>query len=323
MSLDTMRDLRPLSIGELLDRAFSISFKNILPFSAIVFVVIAPEMIVNYFAMNGPIAAVMAQAAKIGTTPSTTPPDPMPLINAELTAAPYFGAIFLYALVVVPLANAAVVSGISRAYLRMPVRFGECYRDAVGRWGWLVLLGLLWLAAVMATVLVVTLPFGIIMIALSATAAVLGVFGAVLAIVVGIAAFLAILALVLLVYLSAAFSFVAAVLEKMPPGFAFRSGFRRVFGEGQLWRSLGIAAALFGIIIGFEIVGSVVGLLVGVAHNFALITIVNGIIQAFLYPFLFAVVAVCYYDVRIRREGFDLQMLAAQLGGPSAPAPLL
>ncbi|HEY7993755.1 MAG: hypothetical protein ACHQY2_03390 [Candidatus Eremiobacterales bacterium] len=322
MSLDAMRDLRPLSIGELLDRAFSISFKNILPFSAIVFIVIVPEMIINYFAINGPLAAVTDQLQKIGTVAGTTPPDPMPLLNAEANAAPYFGAILLYALLVVPLANAAVVSGISRAYLQMPVRFSDCYRDAVGRWGWLVLLGLLWAAAVMASVLVVSLPFGIIMVSLGVMAAALGVFGAVLAIVIGIAAAFATIALMLLIYLAAAFSFVAAVLEKMPPGFAFRSGFQRVFGEGQLWRSLGIAAAVFGIVIGFEIVGSVVGLLVGVAHNFALITIVNGIIQAFLYPFLFAVVAVCYYDVRIRREGFDLQMLAAQLGGPSTPAPL-
>jgi len=323
MSLDAMRDLRPLSIGELLDRAFSISFKNILPFSAIVFVVVVPQMIISYFAMNGPLAAILDQAAKMGTTAgTTTPPDPMPLLTAEANAAPYFGVILLYGLLVVPLANAAVVSGISRAYLHMPVRFVECYRDAIGRWGWLVLLGLLWVAAAVAAEIGVTLPFGIVILSLGAVAGTLGVFGAILAIVVGIAAVLAVIALVALLCLAAAFSFVAAVLEKMSPGFAFRSGFQRVFGEGQFWRSLGIAAALFGIVIGFEIIGSVIGLLAGVVHNLGLVTIVNGIIQVFLYPFLFAVVAVCYYDVRIRREGFDLQMLAAQLGGPSTPASL-
>jgi hypothetical protein len=112
------------------------------------------------------------------------------------------------------------------------------------------------------------------------------------------------------------------VLERLPPAFAFRSGFQRVFGEGQFWRSLGIAAALFGIFIGFEIVGAAIGFLVGQSHEFGLLSVVNGVFEAFLYPFIFAVVAVCYYDVRIRREGFDLQMLAAQLGGSAAsPAP--
>lgn len=325
MSLDAMRDLRPLSIGEMLDRAFSISLKNILPLSAIVFVFVVPQSIISYFAMNGPLSAIMDQISKVSTatTPAgAPPPDPMPLLNAYANAAPYFSLILLFGLLVAPISNAAVVLGISRAYLQMPVRFTDCYRDAMSRWGWLVLLGLLWAATAMGAIFVVMVPFLIMTTLVNALALGLGVFGGVLAIIIGLATFFAVVALCLLIYLAAAFSFVAAVLEKLPPGFAFRSGFQRVFGEGQLWRSLGIAAALFGILIGFEIVALVFGALVGVFHNLALITIVNGIIQALLYPFLFAVVAVCYYDVRIRREGFDLQMLAAQLGGPQGAAPL-
>lgn len=323
MSLDVMRDLRPLSIGELLDRAFSISFKNFLPLSAIVLVVIVPQVILNYFAMNGPLAAFMDEMQKASTTAATStgPPDPTAILSAEAKAVPYFGIIFLYALLVVPLANAAVVSAISRAYLHLPVRFVECYRDALSRWGWLILLGLLWVAAVMASSFVAFVPFFIVTFALGALAATLGVAGAILAIIIGIALGLSMLGLVLMLYLSAAFSFVAAVLERLPPGFAFRSGFQRVFGEGQFWRSLGIAAALFGIFVGFEILAAIVGGVVGLLHQFGLIAIVDGVVGAFLYPFVFAVVAVCYYDVRIRREGFDLQMLAAQLGGP-ASAPL-
>lgn len=324
MSLDAMRDLRPLSIGELLDRAFSISLKNILPLSAIVFVFVVPQSIVSYFAMNGPMSAIVDQLSKVSTAtgPGAPPPDPMPLFNAYANAAPYFSLILLFGLLIAPISNAAVVLGISRAYLHMPVRFGDCYRDALTRWGWLVLLGLLWAATAIGAMFVVMVPFFIMTTLVSALAMGLGVFGGVLAVIIGIATFFAVIALLLLIYLAAAFSFVAAVLEKLPPGFAFRSGFQRVFGEGQLWRSLGIAAALFGILIGFEIIVLVVGALLGVFHNLALITIVNGIIQALLYPFLFAVVAVCYYDVRIRREGFDLQMLAGQLGGPQGTTPL-
>ena len=322
MSFDVMRDLRPLSIGELLDRAFSIAFKNILPFSAIVLVVIVPGVALSYYATSGPLAAFNDQLEKISQTAgSSAPPDPMQLLSLEASMVPYFGILMLYGLLVVPLANAAVVTGISRAYLRLPVRFTECYREAIGRWGWLVLLGLLWLAATMGATFVAFVPLIFLTFAIGLLVTALGAFGAVIAIILGIAFGLAFMALVLLLYLSAAFSFVAAVIEHLPPAFAFRSGFQRVFGEGQLWRSLGIAAALFGIFVGFEIIGSVVGLLAGQAHDIALISVVNGIFEAFLYPFLFAVVAVCYYDVRIRREGFDLQMLAAQLGAPSTTAP--
>ncbi|HZW74327.1 MAG TPA: hypothetical protein VFF43_12305, partial [Caldimonas sp.] len=98
-----MRDLRPLSIGELLDRAFSISLKNILPFSAIVFVVIVPGVVLNYFAASGPLSAFMDQMTKISAAPTSAPPDPMPLLNAEANAAPYFILILLYSLLVVPL----------------------------------------------------------------------------------------------------------------------------------------------------------------------------------------------------------------------------
>src|SRR4029077_15209124 len=98
---------------------------------------------------------------------------------------------------------------------------------------------------------------------------------------------------------------------------SFSSGFRRVFGENQFWRSLGITAALFGVLIGFGIVAGVIGgLAMGLTHSFAAYFAVSAVLNAFIYPFAFAVVAVSYYDVRIRREGFDLQVLAARFGAP-------
>src|SRR5690242_7622837 len=193
MSLDAMRDLRPLSIGELLDRAFSISFKNILQFSAIVLVVVVPAVIINYFVISGPMAAFADQLQKINTTAAggATPPDPTAILSAEANAAPYFGILLLYGLLVFPVANAAVVSGISRAYLRMPVRFADCYRDAIARWGWLVLLGLLWVAAAMAAMFVAFVPFFIVTFAVAALAGVLGVVGGIIAVVITIAMMLA------------------------------------------------------------------------------------------------------------------------------------
>jgi hypothetical protein len=71
--------------------------------------------------------------------------------------------------------------------------------------------------------------------------------------------------------------------------------------------------------MGFAIVASVIG---GGAfwltHSFAMYFALTAIVNVFIYPFVFAVVAVSYYDVRIRREGFDLQLLAARLGGQPA-----
>src|SRR5579864_6199173 len=104
-----VRDLRPLSIGELLDRAFTISFKNLLPFTAIVAVVIVPEAVINFFWIRGPFRAVTDQLVAL-PTPGGPMPDPSRMFAAYADSIPYLLTLFAFALFLVPLSNAAVVS---------------------------------------------------------------------------------------------------------------------------------------------------------------------------------------------------------------------
>jgi hypothetical protein len=39
-------------------------------------------------------------------------------------------------------------------------------------------------------------------------------------------------------------------------------------------------------------------------------TVLSGLLQIFAYPFLYVVITVLYYDMRVRKEGFDLELLA-------------
>ena len=313
-------DLRPLSIGEMLDRAFTIAFKHLLPFMAIVVIVIVPQLVVNYFLAKGPFSVFTDQLFTV-PPPGSAPPDPTKVLVAYENAAPYLLVLFGLLLILVPLSNAAIVSGVSRAYLGMPVRFADCYRDALPRWFSLIALALLWFLAVFAAFMTLALFIGITGAALATIGTRLGATGATVAIVIAIALGVLFILVSLELYLAAAYSFVGAVLEQQPAGAAFASGFRRVFGEGQMWRSLGIAAALVGISIAFELVAGGLSLAtLALTHQLVIDYIVSGTINAFLYPFLFAAVAVSYYDVRIRREGFDLQMLAARLGAPPTPS---
>jgi uncharacterized membrane protein len=39
-------------------------------------------------------------------------------------------------------------------------------------------------------------------------------------------------------------------------------------------------------------------------------TVLSGVLQIFAYPFLYVVITVLYYDMRVRKEGFDLELLA-------------
>jgi uncharacterized membrane protein len=40
---------------------------------------------------------------------------------------------------------------------------------------------------------------------------------------------------------------------------------------------------------------------------------VSGIVQMFIYPLFYCVLTVTYYDLRVRKEGFDLELLASTL----------
>jgi hypothetical protein len=314
----TLSSLRPLSLGELLDRAFSICFRHLLVFTSLIAVVVVPSVILQYFAMR-PYTNVITQMMQTTATGGMPSQNPAPFFQALTDGIPYFLALITLTVLFFPLSNAAVVSGVSRAYLGMPVRFADCYGDAVRRWPLLLGLMLLWFFTGFVLYVGLFIVMFVLFATVGAIAATMHLAGIIIASIIGVAAIVGFLLLAMDIYLAAAFSFVAVVLENAGATAAYASGFRRVFGTGQFWRSVAIAAALFGIIIGLEIVALVVsGLSFELTHSFVTNYVVNAILAAFIYPFTFAVVAVAYYDVRIRREGFDLQMLAARLG-PQAP----
>jgi hypothetical protein len=45
--------------------------------------------------------------------------------------------------------------------------------------------------------------------------------------------------------------------------------------------------------------------------------VVTGLIQLMLFPLFYAILTVTYYDLRVRKEAFDLEMLASALQQPA------
>ncbi len=316
--------LRPLSIGELFDRAFNVYFRNILTFSAILLVMLLPLVLLQYFIYKDSMNASLDLFQAIIQHPGT-PPDMSKIEAVQGDPLVQFGLSMLYyglAFFTVPLANAAVVSGISRAYLGMPVRFADCYRHAFSRWGWVLLLVFLW--GIVTFFLFFALAFGGVLLAviLTGVAQLLRTPGEILAAVVGIALFLAFVALVVMGYMAYASSFTATVLEKIDPIRAFTLGVSRIFGGHQFWRSFVVAWALVFLGLAFALVTAIAGGLISLATKSAVFYLLCAYIaQVFYTALAFAVVAVYYYDIRIRREGFDLQLLADQIAASAAPRP--
>jgi hypothetical protein len=89
--------------------------------------------------------------------------------------------------------------------------------------------------------------------------------------------------------------------------------------RGSRWRMLGLLATLVVLlyvpIIALGAIATVV-FPSGGAGNLTpgLLTLaVVGVMQMLLYPLLYCVLTVAYYDLRVRKEGFDLEVLASTL----------
>jgi len=324
--------LRPLSIGELFDRAFSIYFRHLLTFAAILLVIVAPLALFQFLQLGLTHSLLDAYLSLIDSAikhPST-PPDLTKINDAVLAQSPYSemasfaisGLTYLFGFFALPLANAAVVSGVSRAYLGLPVRFRLCYQDAVRRWGYALLLMLLWL--VVSSVVLIVVFFGIIIagVFIALLAATLHAVGFVLGGLIGLTLGVASAGAIIMVYMAFAASFIACVLERVDPVRAFTLGITRIFGGGLFSRSLFVAFAIALVFIGISLVAVVIdGLALWFTKSWYLYVGLAQVFNVLYVAFAFVLVSVYYYDIRIRREGFDIQMLADQITAPTAQSP--
>jgi hypothetical protein len=316
--------LRPLSIGELFDRAFTIYFRNILTFAAVLFVATVPLAIVWYAQLQLQSDLLNAYSGLLDSFVKHpgTPPDLTKLQDAVANQSPLktlavymLSAVnYLVALVVLPLANAAVVSGVSRAYLGLPVRFRLCYADAIKRWGYVLLLSLLWVAVLILLMFAFFFIFLLLTLIIVGLAAGLHVFGAIVGALIGIAFTIAFVGLAVMGYMAFASSFIACVLEKLDPVRSFTVGVTRIFGRDLFWRSMTVALFIALVFIGFSLVASFLALLaLYFTKSWFLYLAIAQVINVFYVGFAFVLVSLYYYDIRIRREGFDIQLLADQL----------
>jgi hypothetical protein len=274
-------DLRPLAVGEIIDVAIKIWRRHLPTLARIVFVVVAPVQI---------LSALVAA--------SVTPSDPgfeTVDANGEVTVdtgalaawlAGMLTAQLLSALAVL-IASAAVVRAVSTAYLGGTPEWRESLRAVSGRLG-----SLIWLACLMAGGL------GLAMLALVVPFFWLGV--------------------------SWSLAFPVLIAEGLRGTGALGRSFRLV--QGRWWPTFGALVLAFMLQFFVDLVlhlplgllfvldaESVAGLTVS--------TIVSIVSSVLTTPFMAAVLVLVYFDLRVRKEGFDLQLLSQGVGIPGTTAP--
>ena len=254
----TSAELRPLSIGEILDTAFQLYRGHFITVATIGVICTAIPLTIDVY-----VEASGGRMAHLGLA--------------------MFSALLL--MVLNSVATAATVFVISEGYLGRTVGAGDALQLAAPFAGRLILAQVLYSILAFVGFLFFVIPGLIVLVGMSLTAP-------------------------------------ALVVENLPTSTA---ALRRSWAltRGARWKLVGIFVPLLLLLvipmIGVTVLVGVLAAIGGVALGEdgagagILGAALAGLIQMLVYPLFNCALTVAYYDQRIRKEGFDLELLAARL----------
>ena len=300
--------MRPLTIGEILDRAVTLFVKNAWLFLALSAVLYVPITIAQ-LSLGDFWGWYMHEFSRVIAQPN----DPSVAVAFDKEMLQRMGPVgtitFLMLLVGGPLVAAAMAYVCGKVLAGATPTFGESLQFALTRWGRVVLYWLLWVVAFAAVFFGVMLVLGLFVVGLAAI-----VRSPWIAALFMIAVFLSLMFCGIVASVGASVGFMTLIVENAGVVSAFDSGIRRTMNRQMLWRSALAGLVIFALSIGFSIIASIAGfgLLASLKTGIPLI-IINALVAMVQYGFFLVFVAVFYYDVRVRREGADLETMVARL----------
>ena len=282
--------LRPLSLGEILDVSIKICLRHWRTLLKAVLIVVVPVQLVSTVLT----ADYTVSSLDFSTNADKTPEETLDELNS------YLGGLAISTLLqvlAVLLASAACFRAIAQAYLGEQPDWRGSLSYALQRIG-----PLLWLTFLYA----------------------LGVgFATLLLIAPGV-----------WLYIAWAFAMPVLLVEGLRGRTALGRSYQLV--RGRWWRTFGV------LVVGFILAGVVstivqgaflIGIIIEPDNDVLVLVLsaLSGIVGlAIGTPFQAALLTVVYFDLRVRKEGFDLELLAQGIGGSvptmapgEAPAPLL
>lgn len=312
----TVMELRPLGFGEIFDRAVTLYIRNFVPFVAIVMVFVVPLAVLQYVLDVGSQPDLEAMI-RVFQNPAIARTEHIPTLFDSPALIAMTALVLLLSYAVWPFVLNAVAVGVGRLYRNRPVEFRACYEVVLARWPQilgviaielLVLMG--WYGAV------VLVAVAAVLLTLAVGAA-LPAIAPVLAIVVVLGVLVLMLPLLAPLVIALSFAMYGVVIEERGVIESLTLGFARVFNRAEFWRSLLFAIAVCAIILGASTMFGIVSIAAAIFHLPALQAIVQALPMAIVNPFAVVLIAVYYFDVRIRREAFDLEAGLERLTAPT------
>ncbi|MBA3555114.1 MAG: hypothetical protein H0W29_10200 [Gemmatimonadales bacterium] len=303
--------LAPLGVGEILDVAIKIYWRNAPTLFRLVFLVVAPvqALSVLIFSSALPDVAVLGGGSGLLQQQPTTQ---LPLFESDELWTIAAGLLMLLTLTIIAgaVSTAACFKAITDAYLEAAPEWKSSLRFAASR-----LLSVVWVTLLTGLVLALPfLPVGVV-IALLVAAGADG--GALVAVVVLL--LLAAFAAAVWLYVSVQVSVPALLTEELRGTKALRRSGGLV--RGRWWQTFLIL--VLGGLLASIVSGAISGLLTAVTFtdlgdsllpSLVLNAIGTTIATVLTTPFTAAFITVLYFDLRVRKEGFDLELLAQRVG---------
>jgi hypothetical protein len=304
-------DLRPLTLGELLDRAFTLYRRH---FRLFVGLMAIPSLFMLVFA----VASELLQGLARNNPEALAAADPVTIMKMFVGGSVVFVVIFIAYLVAYMATLGATTVAVSELYSGREATIGSAYERMRGKVG-----RLMWLLILIGVRLLVIFTLGMALVFMISAGFAFAVGGTAGAAITGIGVVLGMLAIMLGCFVFAlryAVSVPALVLENVTASQAIRRSI--ALTRGSLGRAAMLTvfasviayAALFFLQGPFAIGVVMAGPGTSAATLFSLLGAVAGTIgNAITGPIMIVAMAVYYYDIRIRKEGLDLQLMVANL----------
>ena len=285
MSASSMLDLRPLTVGEILDRAFRLYRNNFLKFLGIVAVTQVPASLLGLL-----VTATLTTEQTFN--PSTFTPNTATQIGTPIAAA---FIVALLSFVLTQVSTAALTEAISAKYLGEDLSISESFRR-IGR-SWVALIKALIMGGLVSFGLAFPLAIPCINIVLA-----LPLVGA-------------------LVYLSQVVLQLLPPIVVLEKHRSLRSIYRAWhLSRARFWPTLGFMLAL-SLLVTLVTAGPVFLILFLIETAVPLSATTSNIIQqatsllftTIVLPLQLTSITLLYFDLRVRHEGFDLKLMTAQL----------
>ncbi|HET9394037.1 MAG TPA: hypothetical protein VFO29_11035 [Candidatus Rubrimentiphilum sp.] len=304
--------LRPLGIGEIFDRAVTLYVRYFVPIALITIVIVLPLTVVQYFQSGSSIAAYQQMGAVIAQAnhPGRNPKVPQ-ITNDQIPGWIWLAA--LVSIILLPFSSVAIGVALARVYEGSYPDWRQCYAAVFRRWG--PMLGTLFLSVVIFAAFVIVGFIGyfvLILLTIFSLRAGVG-FGIAFGVLtlLFIIVWLVSLAVAQLTIACALFS---VVLEGLGFAEAIGRAFSRLFNRREFWRAVVTSLAIGAIYLGLSMLALAVTLAAYfLVHSPLLAAAANGLVTFVHISLLTLLAAVYYFDVRVRREGMDIQEELAQL----------